>query len=164
LIPVLLKLRDPPFIGGESLYFPNGRLSLSLRRSSDIFDPLIDLKTGTFPLQAYFPNPNNLLKAEQFVRVRLQWGEIPDALCVPRRSVFEGAKGQFVFVKTPDNKADMRIVEGKAWGDNFFLVTKGLSAGEEIVVDGVMKLQKGSPLKVTSFVKNQVPSPFKEKT
>jgi hypothetical protein len=46
------------------------------------FDPLIYPKTGTFPLQAYFLNPNNLSKVGQFQRVYKQWREILDALLV----------------------------------------------------------------------------------
>jgi multidrug efflux pump subunit AcrA (membrane-fusion protein) len=38
----------------DSLHSYVGRLTL--------FDPMIDPKTGTFPLQAYFLNPDNLLK------------------------------------------------------------------------------------------------------
>lgn len=61
-------------LSDDSLYPYVGQLTL--------FDPLIDPKTGTFPLQAYFPNPNNLSKVGQFVRVYQKWREILDALLV----------------------------------------------------------------------------------
>ncbi len=118
------------------------------------FDPLIDSATGTFGLQAIFPNKNNGLKVGQFVRVRLRWGEIK-ALMIPVQCLLEGEKGKFVFVKTKDNKSLMRRVEGKPWGENFFRVTKGLSSGEEVVIAGFMKLENYGPLKVSSTLEHK---------
>jgi membrane fusion protein, multidrug efflux system len=60
-----------------------------------------------------------------------------------------GPKGFFAFVIKPDNTVEMRPVE-TGWDDRGqVLVTKGLSAGERVVVDGQLRLQPGTPVQAT---------------
>src|SRR5215510_8906801 len=44
----------------------------------------IDLKTGTIPVRAEFPNPKWILRPGQFGRVRAVTQEVPDAILVPQ--------------------------------------------------------------------------------
>jgi multidrug efflux system membrane fusion protein len=114
-----------------------------------LIDNQIDQSTGTIKLKANFPNERRTLWPGQFVNVRLQIGTVHDGLTVASRVIQRGPKGFFAFVIKPDNTVEMRPVE-TGWDDRGqVLVTKGLSAGERVVVDGQLRLQPGTPVQAT---------------
>lgn len=111
-------------------------------------DPSFSKETGTFLLKATMENPKGLLKPGQFVRVRLKGAIRPNAIVAPRRAVFEGAKGHFVWCVDKQGTAEVRNVTVGEWiGDDIF-ITKGLAANDRVIVDGVMMLAEGMPVKI----------------
>jgi membrane fusion protein (multidrug efflux system) len=105
-------------------------------------------QTGTFLLRATLPNPEGVLRPGQFVRTRVSGATRPDAIVVPQQAVMQGAQGHFVVVVDKESKAQIRPVEVGPWdGDNWF-ITHGLSAGETVVTEGVMRLAPGAPVKI----------------
>ncbi|MCK9196336.1 MAG: efflux RND transporter periplasmic adaptor subunit [Syntrophales bacterium] len=111
-------------------------------------DPSFSKETGTFLLKATMENPKGLLKPGQFVRVRLKGAIRPNAIVAPRRAVFEGAKGHFVWCVDKEGTAEVRNVTVGEWiGDDIF-ITKGLAANDRVLVDGVMMLAEGMPVKI----------------
>jgi membrane fusion protein (multidrug efflux system) len=107
-------------------------------------------ETGTFLVRASFANPEGNLRPGQFVRVRVKGATRPNAILVPQAAVLQGAKGFFVWVVDQDGKAQTRPVEVGDWqGDNWF-ITKGLSAGDKVVTDGLIRLAKDTPVKIVA--------------
>jgi membrane fusion protein, multidrug efflux system len=105
-------------------------------------------ETGTFLVRATLPNPDGVLRPGQFVRARVLGAVRPNAIAVPQQSVLQGAQGHFVILVDKDNKAQMRPVSVGPWyGDDWF-ITKGLEAGDTVVVDGVARLSPGAAVKV----------------
>jgi membrane fusion protein, multidrug efflux system len=105
-------------------------------------------QTGTFLLRATLPNPDGVLRPGQFVRTRVLGATRPDAIVLPQQAVLQGAQGHFVVIVDKDGKAQIRPVEVGPWnGDNWFII-HGLSAGETVVTDGVIKLTPGAPVKI----------------
>jgi len=105
-------------------------------------------ETGTFLVRATLPNPDGVLRPGQFVRVRVLGAVRPNAIAVPQQSVLQGAQGHFVILVDKDNKAQMRPVSVGPWyGDDWF-ITKGLEAGDTVVVDGVARLSPGAAVKI----------------
>jgi membrane fusion protein (multidrug efflux system) len=47
-----------------------------------------------------------------------------------------------------EGKAQVRSVEVGDWQDDNWFVTKGLSAGDRVITDGLVRLAKGVPVKV----------------
>ncbi len=77
-----------------------------------------------------------MLRPNQYVRTRLHGAIRPNAILVPQRAVQQGAKGHFVWVVNKDGKAELRpVVVGDWYGDSWF-IAQGLSAGDQVVVDG----------------------------
>jgi membrane fusion protein (multidrug efflux system) len=110
--------------------------------------PEYNAQTGTFMLRVSIANPEKILKANQFVRVRLHGAIRPNATLVPQSSVMKGAKGHFVFVVDKENKAQIRSVEVGSWhGDDWF-INNGLTAGDVVVVSGVMRLSPDASVKI----------------
>lgn len=111
-------------------------------------DPSFSKETGTFLIKATMNNPQGVLKPGQFVRVRIKGAMRPRAIVAPRRAVFEGAKGHFVWCVDKDGHAEVRNVTMGDWiGDDVF-ITSGLAANDRVIVDGVMMLAAGMPVKV----------------
>jgi multidrug efflux system membrane fusion protein len=114
-----------------------------------LVDNQIDPTTGTIRLKASFPNDRHTLWPGQFVNVRLQIGAVHDGLTVASRVIQRGPKGFFAFVIKPDNTVEMRPVETGQDDRGQILVTKGLNAGEHVVVDGQLRLQPGTLVQAT---------------
>ncbi|MGH0030517.1 MAG: efflux RND transporter periplasmic adaptor subunit [Myxococcota bacterium] len=109
------------------------------RGSTVATDAAVDPRTGTFTLEADFPNPEDLVLAGQFARVRAEVQVIQDAVLVPQRSVTE-LQGLFrVFVVGEDGVVELRPVELGPEVDQLRVVT-GVEAGERVALE-TMRLQ-----------------------
>jgi membrane fusion protein (multidrug efflux system) len=123
-----------------SLYPRKGKL--------DFADVRISPATGTREARAEVPNPEGVLRPGQFVRVILRGAMRPNAVTVPQRAVLEGPQGKFVYVVNPQNQAEARPVQAGAWSGDDWIISAGLQGGERVIVDGVMKIGPGAPVRV----------------
>jgi membrane fusion protein (multidrug efflux system) len=81
----------------------------------------------------------------------------PNATTVPQRAVLEGPQGKFVYVVDEKSTAQARPVQLGEWvGDNW-IVTDGLKPGEKVIVDGLMRIGPGAPVRIAD--PNQKPQP-----
>jgi multidrug efflux system membrane fusion protein len=120
-------------------------------------DNQIDTTTGTVKLKGTFVNEDGSLFPNQFVNVRLQVSVSKGATVVPSAAVQQGSAGTYVYVVKPDNTVAMRtITTGPSNGDKI-TVSKGLTAGERVVTDGLDKLREGAKVMVSS--PNAMPAP-----
>jgi len=106
-------------------------------------DRALDPTTGTLNVYVSFPNPNRLLRPGLFDRIRVPLKEEPNALLVPQRAVQEMQGVQTVLVVGPENKVALRTVTLGPRVKDYFIVTKGVKAGELIVVEGIQKAIPG---------------------
>jgi len=120
--------------------FPNkGRISFA--------DPSFSKDTGTFLVRSVVSNPKGSLRPGQFVRVLVKGATRPSAILVPQRAVLQGAKSHYVWV-IKQGKAEQRVVDVGTWhGDDWFIL-QGLQPGEQVVVDGAIRVAPGAPLKI----------------
>ena len=88
------------------------------------------------------------LRPGQFVRVSVLGSTRPHSIVVPQRAVQQGPRGSFVWLVDKDGKAEQRAVEAGEWIGDDWLVSGGLKDGERVVVDGVLRLAPGVPMKV----------------
>jgi membrane fusion protein (multidrug efflux system) len=114
----------------------------------DFADVRVSPQTGTREARAEVPNPDGMLRPGQFVRVVLKGATIPNAVTVPQRAVMEGPQGKFVYVVDEKSTAQARPVEAGQWTGERWIITSGLKGGERVIVDGVMKLGPGAPVKI----------------
>jgi membrane fusion protein (multidrug efflux system) len=121
------------------------------RGSISFADPSFSRETGTFLVRATFDNPDGALKPGQFVRVHVLGAIRPNALLVPQRAVQQGAKSHFVWVVGKDGKAEQRAVGPGDWIGDDWVIEQGLKAGEQVVVDGAIRVTAGAALKVTAY-------------
>ena len=103
-------------------------------------------QTGTFLVRSTLPNPGNILRPGQFVRVRILGIVRPNAIIVPQRAVQQGGRGHFVWVVDKQNKANYRPVVVGDWNGNDWFINEGLQAGDQVVVDGGLALRPDQPV------------------
>jgi membrane fusion protein (multidrug efflux system) len=114
----------------------------------DFTDVRISPATGTREARAELPNPDGELRPGQFVRVTLKGAVRPNAVTIPQRAVLEGPQGKFVYVVDEKSTAQPRPVQAGEWEGDAWIITSGLKGGERVIIDGVMKLGPGAPVKV----------------
>jgi membrane fusion protein (multidrug efflux system) len=111
-------------------------------------DIRISPATGTREARAEIPNPEGVLRPGQFVRVILHGASRPNAVTVPQRAVLQGPQGKFVYVVDEKGSAQARPVEAGEWAGENWIITSGLKGGEQVIVDGVMKIGPGAPVRI----------------
>lgn len=111
-------------------------------------DNAIDSTTGTVMLKGRFGNEGKTLWPGQFVQVVVELPVSEEGLAVPSQAVQTGQKGSYVYVLRQEKKVEARdVVTGRSFnGDT--LITKGLSEGEKVVVEGQLKLAPGAMVKI----------------
>ena len=72
----------------------------------------------------------------------------PNALTVPQRAVLEGPQGKFVYVVDDKSTAQPRPVQAGEWSGDTWIITEGVKQGERVIVDGLLKLGPGAPVKI----------------
>jgi membrane fusion protein, multidrug efflux system len=119
----------------------------SFRGAIYAVEPAVDEQTRTVLLRARIPNPGVRLKPGMFARVNLVLDTRENALIVPEQALVPRGGERYVF-RAVDGKAVLAKVEIGLRRPGEVEIIRGLEAGEEIVLDGQLRLQDKSPLMV----------------
>ena len=123
----------------------------------DFADQTVDPSTGSQTLRARFPNPDRLLLPGQFVRARIIAGSRRDGIAIPERAVQISNEEASVLIVGRDNLVAKRTVELGGQSGGKWVVLSGLRSGDQVIVDGWMKVQPGQ--KVTPRKAGAAPAP-----
>ena len=108
---------------------------------------LINTGTGSATLRATFPNPLNLLRSGASASIRIPQ-HLKDAILIPQKSTVDLQGKKFVYVlgeKGIVKNTEIEVME--LTKGNFYVVTKGLKAGDKIVLEGFQSLKDGAEIK-----------------
>ena len=111
--------------------------------SLDFIDNEIVQTTGSVRLRANFPNKEHHLWPGELVNAWLLLDTRHDGLTVSAAAVQQGPQGPYVYVINADSTVAVRPVKVAQVSGGQALIDSGLSAGEQVVVDGQYKLQPG---------------------
>ncbi|MGZ3312824.1 MAG: efflux RND transporter periplasmic adaptor subunit [Caulobacteraceae bacterium] len=142
-----LARKDAPLAARVRLTLEDGSV-YPLEGKLQFTDVTVDPNSGAVTIRAVFPNPQGMLLPGMFVRARLNEAMAPDAILVPQQGVSRDPKGgATVLVVNGQNKAELRSIEiGQAVGPNW-LATKGLKAGDRVIVEGLQRIQAGATVR-----------------
>jgi len=118
-------------------------------------DNQIDISTGTLKIKAIFTNHDDTLFPNQFVNVRLKTQTIQNAISIPRDAVQHGAKGSYVYIINPQNKAEIRMLKLGMTSNGQIEVLDGLKGSEKVVLEGIDRLSEGKEVQIVA--ENQQP-------
>lgn len=112
--------------------------------------------TGSLVMKAVFPNPSGLLMPGMFARVKLTGETIPNALLVPQRAIQQLLGKSFVMVVGEDGKSKTKNVELGQQIGSYYVITSGVTAQDNIIVEGLTGLQEGVDLAVTNVTAGEM--------
>jgi multidrug efflux system membrane fusion protein len=122
-------------------------------------DNQIDTATGTVKLRAQFDNDDSALFPNQFVNVNLLVRTEHAQAIVPAAAIQHGSDNTFVYlVKADKTVAAQPVKTGTTSGDDVSVLS-GLTAGDQVVIDGVDQLRDGSKVQVTDADKTSGKAP-----
>ena len=117
----------------------------------------IDTTTGTIQLKATFANDNDRLWPGEFVNAWLRLDTLHQVVTVPIPAIQHGPDGLFVYTIKPDTTVQEQAVEVGEQDGSDAVVTKGLQAGQDVVIAGQSRLVPG--LRVTATAANDEAGP-----
>lgn len=118
----------------------------------------IDPQLGTQQLRATFENADKALLPGQFVRVRVTTGKKDGVFVVPQVAVLTNEQGKFVYVVSDKNEAVIKPIVTGNWVGKDWVVLSGLSVGEKVIVDNVIKLRPGAQVAPHPVATSAVPA------
>jgi membrane fusion protein (multidrug efflux system) len=133
----------PPFelILADGSVYPHKGVGLLTNRQ-------VDVATGSIQVICSFPNPKNSLRPGQFGRLRAAPEVRTAALLVPQKAVTELQGTYQLAVVGADNKVSVRAIKvGDRVGPEW-IVESGVKPGEQVIVEGLQKVQNGSTVKI----------------
>jgi len=115
-------------------------------------DVTVDPTTGSYTLRIVVPNPENLLLPGMFVRAVVQEGVAEQAILAPQQGVSRTPKGDpIALVVDESGTVQQRMLTlNRAIGDKW-LISSGLSAGERVIVEGMLNVRPGVVVKAVSL-------------
>jgi membrane fusion protein, multidrug efflux system len=109
-------------------------------------DNAVDRNTGTIVARATIANPDHSLLPGEFVHVRLHVDDRPGTLLVPQVALGSSQLGKYIYV-ADNGKAEQRMVSiGATFGDRI-AITKGIAAGDTVIVGNLQKIAPGAPVR-----------------
>jgi RND family efflux transporter MFP subunit len=144
-IPIRLKLGDGTPYAHEGVV--------------DYVDPTVEPTRGTITVRALVPNPEDVLKPGEFVRVVAVFPDRADTVLVPQRAILDQQGGTYVLVVKDDDTVEQRPVEIGTLHEGMQEVSGGLAPGERVVADGVQKARPGGKVVAKPLADDGAPAP-----
>ena len=138
-----IRSNGPPFelILADGSVYPHKGIGLLANRQ-------VDVSTGSIQIVCSFPNPQNFLRPGQFGRLRAAPEIRRGVLLVPQKAVSELQGSYQLAVVGVDNKVSIRAVKVGDRVGPMWIVEGGIQPGEQVVVEGLQKVQNGATVKI----------------
>lgn len=107
----------------------------------------VDLATGTILAKAEMANADERLWPGAFVAVQATLGVEQNAVSIPSAAVQIGQQGAYIFVVRDDKATLTRVIVARTTGTTA-VIGEGLSGGEQVVIDGQLRLVDGAAVRV----------------
>jgi RND family efflux transporter MFP subunit len=114
--------------------------------SIDFFDNRLNPATASVRVRAVFDNADRLFTPGLLARLRLSSGDANSVVMTPERAIGTDQSKRFVWVIGADNMPQFREVKLGALVDGMRVVSGGLKAGEQVVVNGLQRVRPGMPI------------------
>ena len=126
---------------------PNGEM-YEQEGQFDFIDNRVDPATGTVKVRAVFPNEKGGLIPGQYVTAVVSSSSAHEVILVPQAAVSEDQQGHFVMVVNKESQVKVKRVEMGDRIDVSWVVEKGLTPGDQVIVEGIQKVRSGQHVEV----------------
>ncbi|WP_047246526.1 efflux RND transporter periplasmic adaptor subunit [Maribacter thermophilus] len=112
-------------------------------------------ETGNIAFRATFPNPDRILRHGETGSILMK---VPysNALLIPQKATFEVLSKKYVFVIDKDNSVRQREITVAAELPHLFVVDKGLSENDQILLEGIRMVKDNEKIHTTYMDPNTV--------
>ncbi|MDD3115184.1 MAG: efflux RND transporter periplasmic adaptor subunit [Anaerovibrio sp.] len=140
---------------GQAL--PNKSITITLSDGSEYpiegsiveVDRAMQDNSGSLIVKAQFENPQGILVPGMFARAKLVGDTLKGAKLIPERAVQQLLGKSFVMLVGEDGKSKAVNVELGTKLGSYYVVEKGLTGNEQVIVEGLTSLTEGMDLAVT---------------
>jgi membrane fusion protein, multidrug efflux system len=122
------------------LAYPKGQADSPVEGRLTFIDNGVDTTTGMFKLKGTFQNRDRRLWPGEFVDVALELSTQKHTVVVPTKAIQTGQQGEYVYVVRTDSTAESRPVKTAGAYQNLTLISDGLKAGEQVIVNGQLRV------------------------
>jgi RND family efflux transporter MFP subunit len=99
----------------------------------------VDRTAGTIRARAVFPNPDLLLTAGQFGRIRIPGSEPYQAILIPDAAIVTDQSSKIVLTVNDDNVVVPKIIRPGPSQEGLRIVRSGLSRTDKIIINGLAR-------------------------
>ncbi len=138
-------------IGDKVLISTNANKLIRYPAQVSFISTQLQKQNRTLLAEAIMDNSKGSIKSGMFLEVLIKPENKPELFKIPRSAVFSEQKQQWVFL-IRQGSIRKNPVNIKTEGKQYYLVNKGLKAGDKIVAIGVEKLQDGQAVKVIDYL------------
>ncbi len=163
----ILRLRNQEAHGDVSLVqhdkaqlqvvLPDGR-PYPITGSVDFADVTVDPTNGALAFRGVIANPDRVLLPGLFVNVRLMLGRQNRAFLVSQAAVRRDASGAYVQVVGADSKVVQKRIQAESMSGTDWMVTAGLSEGDQVIVSGVDQVRPGMLARAVPYTAPESPA------
>lgn len=131
------------FLTGKEIKFRTEIAPQDFEATVYAVDPKVDVATRTITIRGLYNNTHGKLLAGMFARINLIINQSEDALLIPTESIVQEMDGKKVWLLS-NGKAKSQTITTGFRTNNQVEVLSGLSAGDTIMVTGLMQVREGS--------------------
>ncbi|MHA6203962.1 efflux RND transporter periplasmic adaptor subunit [Dyella soli] len=121
----------------------------------DFSGATVDPTTGAVNLRARLPNPQHRLLPGTYVTITANLGEQQGVFLIPQQGILRDVAGAYALVVGQDGKVARKNVTADNMHASSWIVTSGLTAGDQVIVSGLQAVQPGAPAKATPWQPDQ---------
>jgi len=132
------------------LAYPKGQSDNPAEGRLTFIDNGVDITTGTLKLKGTFQNGDRRLWPGEFVDVALVLSTQKNVVVVPTKAIQTGQQGEYVYVVRTDSTAESRPVKTAGTYQNLTLILDGVKAGEQVIVNGQLRVAPNAKVVVQS--------------
>lgn len=100
----------------------------------DLIYPQVDMQTRTTKVRIELPNPGGELLSNMYAEVEIEAGAPKPVVAVPNSAIIDTGDRQVVFIDKGDGKFEPKDVKLGVRGEDQTEITKGVAAGDKVVV------------------------------
>ena len=108
------------------------------------WDNRVNPTTGTFRIQAVFPNPGQDLVPGMFVKISIAPETPRKTLLIPLQAIMNDQAGEYVYVVDPSGTVVRRDIRVSFRNRRLAVVAEGLNPGEQVITSGTQKVRPGA--------------------
>jgi membrane fusion protein, multidrug efflux system len=117
----------------------------------DFSDVTVNANTGAVNLRALVPNPKHQLLAGLYVTLTVNLGQLNNVFLIPQQALLRDSVGAYALVVGKDDKVMRKDVNASNSYESNWIVTSGLSNGDQVIVTGLQGVKEGGSAKASPW-------------